>query len=323
MSFLGEAQVVKSLEPEKETEDEAQTFRDQDLSGADLSGEHLEGVDLSGARLFKANLKGAILMGAKLDGADLTGADLTGAKMNGVSARNAGFGMAVLNKASLFRADFEGATFTMADLSKADLRCARLKKARLRQSVLHKVDFTEADLREADLSLCDVSHSTFDNADLRGARLRMMKGYEKASWIGTDIRDINFSGAYLLRRFIMDQNYLKEFKEKNKWCTIYYYLWSITSDCGRSILRWCLWIMLVVLGYAYLYTQVGIDYGDYPTPLSQIYYSMVTITTLGYGDVVPKTLAGQIVSISEVVIGYVMLGGLLSILSNRIARRAD
>jgi uncharacterized protein YjbI with pentapeptide repeats len=55
-----------------------------------------------------------------------------------------------------------------------------------------------------------VEGATFNNVDLRDARLRLVRGFRKASWTGVDIRDINFSGAYRMRRFIVDENYIKE-----------------------------------------------------------------------------------------------------------------
>ena len=75
--------------------------------------------------------------------------------------------------------------------------------------------------------------------------------------------------------------------------------------------------------YALLYTFVDIDYGERKTWLSPFYYSIVTLTTLGYGDVKPASTWGQVVAMIEVVSGYMMLGGLLSIFNNKIARRAD
>ena len=58
------------------------------------------------------------------------------------------------------------------------------------------------------------------------------------------------------------------------------------------------------------------------TPFTPYYFSIVTFTTLGFGDVVPKNLAGEIWLTSEVVLGYLMLGGLISIFSTKVTRRA-
>ena len=294
-----------------------------DLSGADLSGADLTEANLSGARLFKANLKKATLLNANLEGTELSGADLTEALLEEVNAKQVGMGMACLMGARLFRANLEGGTLSLSDFEGADLRSACLRKTRIREAKLLNADLTNADLREADLALSSVSGATFNNADMREARLRLVDGFEKASWIGVDIRDVNFAGAYRLRRFILDQNYIKEFRSAGRLSAALYYLWWISSDCGRSMLRWLILIAVQLVFFAGLYTFVEIDYGEHPTFLSPLYYSVVTLTTLGYGDVAPASLGGQIVAMMEVITGYMMLGGLLSIFSTKIARRAD
>ncbi len=151
----------------------------------------------------------------------------------------------------------------------------------------------------------------------------MLRDLKSAQCIGADIRDINFAGAYLMRRFIVDQNYLKEFRDSSRMSGFIYKIWWLTSDCGRSVMRWVMCILLLVSVFAFLYTYVEIDYGDYQTWLSPIYFSIVTITTLGYGDVMPASTAGQVVALAEVMSGYLMLGGLISIFSNKVARRAE
>ncbi|MBT4483707.1 MAG: hypothetical protein HOC71_08525 [Candidatus Latescibacteria bacterium] len=294
-----------------------------DLSGVDFSGADLTGSNLSGTNLFKAKLKQAILINANLKSAELSGADLTGAFMEEVNASRAGLGMACLKSANLFRANLEGSTLSMTNFEKADLRGVSLRNSRIREAKIIDADLTNADLRGADMALCDVTGTTFNNADMRETRLRSISGFMKAKWIGVDVRNVNFSGAYLLRRFIMDQNYIKEFRQTSRLSAILYYLWWLTSDCGRSLLRWCICITLLAFFFGGLYTFVGIDYGDYPTIISPLYYSVVTLTTLGYGDVVPATFAAQIIAMIEVISGYIMLGGLLSIFNNKIARRAD
>ncbi len=298
-------------------------LREIDLIGADLRGVELSGRDLSGAQLFKADLRGANLKDANLQGAELSGANLTGTILDGADCRGAGFGGARLCQASLFRANLENTTLTQADLSDANLHCANLNHSRLREAELSMADLSEADLRYADLSLATVKHTNFTNSDLRHARLRMLRQFKSANWIGVDIRDINFAGAYLMRREIIDQNFIKEFRSYNWLSRILYYPWWLTCDCGRSMLRWCCCIGVQLLLFAYLYTLVGIDFGQYKTGLSPLYFSVVTMTTLGYGDVMPQTMAGQLLTMLEVSSGYIMLGGLLSIFSNKLARRGE
>jgi len=294
-----------------------------DLCGADLSGTDLTGTNLSDSKLFRAKLNKALLLNANLQRAELTGADLTEADLEGINGTQVGMGMACLKGARLFRANMEGATLSKSNLNGTDLRCTCLRNARLREADMTGADLTSADLQAADLSLCNVSGATFTNADMRETRLRAIEGFRKATWIGVDIRDINFAGAYRMRRFIIDQNYLKEFRESSRLAGLVYYLWWITSDCGRSLTRWCAWILVQLSVFAGLYAFVGVDYGEYPTWLSSFYYSVVTMTTLGYGDVVPSSTTGQMIAIIEVITGYIMLGGLLSIFSVKMARRGD
>lgn len=301
---------------------------DQDLRGADLIGADLRGVDLAGrdlsnARLFKADLRGANLQEANLEGAELSAANLQGAVLDGAHCKRAGFGHADLRGASLFQADLEEASLTQADLRGANLHCVNLSHGRLREADLSGADLSEADLRYADMSLSKIGKTNFSNADLRHARLRMMRQFKKATWIGVDIRDINFAGAYLMRREIIDQNFIKEFRCYNTLSKILYYPWMLSCDCGRSMFRWCCCIGLLLLFFAYLYTLVGIDYGDFASEISPLYFSVVTMTTLGFGDAVPSSLGGQILAMIEVSTGYIMLGGLLSIFSNKLARRGD
>lgn len=294
-----------------------------DFSGRDLRGVNLTGRDLRGAKFFKTDLRGAILQDCNLEGAEFSAANLEGANLETVNAKRAGFGMTQMQNCSLFRANLEGATLTQANLSKSNLSCANLNNSRLREAQLKNADLSEASLVNADLSMAKVDQTNFSNADLRGARLRMMRDFKSARWIGTDIRDVNFAGAYLMRREIIDQNFIKEFRSYNLMSALLYYPWLITCDCGRSMFRWCLWIAVQGIFFAWLYTLVGVDFGQNPTPVAPLYFSVVTLTTLGYGDIVPHTMMGQILVMAEVTLGYMMLGGLLSIFANKLARRGD
>ena len=122
---------------------------------------------------------------------------------------------------------------------------------------------------------------------------------------------------------IMDENYLHEFRHASPANAAVYRLWKLTSDCGRSLARWAMLTFTMATLFGAIYSQVNLDYGDYETVLSPYYFSVVTLTTLGYGDVLPASLGAQIVVLAEVFIGYIMLGGLLSIFATKMGRRAE
>ena len=52
------------------------------------------------------------------------------------------------------------------------------------------------------------------------------------------------------------------------------------------------------------------------------YYSVVTFTTLSFGDVRPAVAIGEVLAAIEVVIGYITLGLLLAVLVEKLARRS-
>ncbi len=294
------------------------------LSGLDLSNVDLQGANLSHAKLFKTNLSGANLTEANLESSELTGADLSDANLEHANMKGAGLGMATLKKTRLFKANLSDATLTKANLEEADLRCANLDSARIREANLDQADFSFAEMQHADIYRCSVRKAAFTDADLRDANLCGLSDFSTADWVGADMRGVDFAGANLLRRFAMDQNYIKEFRESSRMAGYVYYIWWFTSDCGRSVGRWLGIIGFLALLFAGLYTQVDISYGMHEESwFMPLYFSIVTMTTLGYGDVLPASTAAQIISMVQVMISYIMLGGLLSIFSNKLARRAE
>ncbi len=304
-----------------------------DLAGEDLSDMHLSGVDLrhanlshavlSGVDLSFADLSGANLFQARLDRAELLGANLGGSDCRECTGTGVGLGGADLSRAGFFGARLERSTLTKANLHAADFRGASLQHCRVREADLTEVDFTGADLQFADLTASDVYKAVLNNADLRETRLHDLKRYYSARWLNTDIRHTNFCGTYLLRRYIVDENYLHEFRNSDGLRYALYWAWWITSDCGRSLSRWAAWTAGIALLFAVVYSFMEIDYGGHPTWFSTVYFSIVTMTTLGYGDVVPSSTAAQVVATVEVILGYLALGGVLSIFANKMGRRAD
>lgn len=132
----------------------------------------------------------------------------------------------------------------------------------------------------------------------------------------------------IITRKIQDDIYILSFKKRH---SVLHFLWWLFADCGRSIARWALWSLFFALYFAgnfYL-----IDYA-FPSAFnfnpaiqdrsvwSFIYYSVVTFTTLGFGDIIPTLVWVQRWVMAEVIAGYIMLGGLISILANKLARRS-
>ncbi len=149
------------------------------------------------------------------------------------------------------------------------------------------------------------------------------------------IKDFRFYLGYkmakkhpVINRMTMDAWYLDDFKNNHP---ITYKLWNISSKCGQSIFIWILWSLFFALYFAINFYLI--DYA-FPTAFyfneaiqerslwSFLYYSVVTFTTLGFGDIIPTIEWVQRWVMGEVIMGYIMLGGLISIFATKLARRS-
>ncbi len=286
-----------------------------DLSGAELCGTHLERANLKMARLHEADLSGAILVGAELYKADLRGAFLTGADLS----------RAYLAQADLEGADLRGARLGEARLAEANLRGAVLAEAVLARADLSEVDLTGADLRKADFSEADLHGLSYGAPAERRGRFLGIRGLDSCHGNALFVRDAK------------DQDYLDALERAidatpGPWAKggkrLLFSAWGLI-DYGRSLGRPFLYAALLSFAFGLVYLadmRLGwglIDYSDSSQDLlTPFYFSIETYTTLGFGEITPMHWLGELLVMLEVVLGYTTLGLLLSILANRVARRA-
>jgi hypothetical protein len=133
-------------------------------------------------------------------------------------------------------------------------------------------------------------------------------------------------GNALFKRDAEDQDFIDtlEASLKGTLSIALFRAWALI-DYGRSLWR----VAILSFGLAALYGTIYrvfpaiLDYrGSADTWFTPFYFSIVTYTTLGFGDVRPASLAGELVVSSEVVLGYTTLGLLLSVLAQTVARRS-
>ena len=150
-----------------------------------------------------------------------------------------------------------------------------------------------------------------------------------------------------LKRYIDDEQWIESWRRTGKLQSFIFYIWEATSHCGRSIGLWVAWSMLVILLFSVTFTpapnwwpkwwwsfwqQHGIGTAFEQTAqafdnqnmniLDGFYLSIVSFTTLGFGDIIPANRLTRALLGLEVVLGYIMLGGLISIFANKFARRS-
>jgi hypothetical protein len=104
------------------------------------------------------------------------------------------------------------------------------------------------------------------------------------------------------------------------WFTV----WGL-FDYGRSLTSVVVFAASLIFGFgsAYAHWPQMVSVGDRPaTWFTPYYFSIVTYTTFGFGDVKPHNLAGELLVSADVIFDYVTLGLLLAVLGDKVARRS-
>jgi hypothetical protein len=138
-------------------------------------------------------------------------------------------------------------------------------------------------------------------------------------------------GNALFKRAAADQDFLDTLEANwagNRWRMFLFWAWG-TIDYGRSLLRVFGIALVLILVFGVIYTiwpqllgyqtwkTAGVDF------FTPFYFSVVTFTTLGFGEINPKGhVWGEIIVSLEVILGYCTLGLLLSVLAEKVARRS-
>jgi uncharacterized protein YjbI with pentapeptide repeats len=296
------------------------------------------------------NLKNAELMHMNLEKANLAEADLQMANLSFANFKNANFAFANLESAVFSFGNFEGASFSGAHLENAYLEDAALVGARLPGANLKKAKLANSNLKNAYLVDANLEGSILSAVNFRNANVSSVTFDQRIFWdlakerrfnprklwdqkddilLDTTIRckGVNAAtcyGSQQFKLFLQDQDFLEEFLDK-KWGKVIFFIWWILADCGRSLGRWAGWSFLLALLFALIFWRMGPDSFDHPNLkfnlLTMFYYSVVTFTTLGFGDIIPKTTTAAMCVTVEVIVGYVMLGGLITIFASKLSRR--
>ena len=321
-------------------------FRSSDLRGAIFDGALFYECDMS-----NVNLAGCCLSTAKFAKVDLKGANLGGMFEPLAMLKGVIFSHCDLSKLFLQRADFEGSDISMSNFYDSkfyncsfnnttakgvNFNSSSLWNSSFRNCTLVETTFNDAKLDGCDLSFSNLRLASFENAnvynvthDIDGLWKRVkeaFKGQITPKHIGC-----RCSSAYGNERFkkrIKEEAYVEEFARDN---SKLYKAWLLSSDCGRSMGLWLVLSGFIILLFSTFF-YLGSDSFTFNLQVQElvdnkqyfpfVYYSVVTFKTLGFGDITPITQTAMFLVVCEVIIGFIMLGLLISILANKVASRS-
>lgn len=262
--------------------------------GAPMLGFQLKHAALSGINLVNhGQRRGFVLRGADLYRADLQGAHLFALDLRG---------------SSLMKADLRDANLHCADLRDCNLLGVRLEGARLDNVLWDRRLIQERKGRERRAAGdTEGARQLFEEAEetYRNLRLRLEKAglFEQA-------------GQFFHREMVMRRLQMPKLSGRRALS------WLVDLFCGygEKPLNVVLFSLGLVLVCGLLYFLVGVRHGDLPLGLALergfaenlwdlldcIYYSVVTFTTLGYGDITPHGLARPIAAFEAFVGSFTM-----------------
>ena len=202
--------------------------------------------------------------------------------------------------------DFTAARLERADLTGVSLRGALLQGAHLAGAKLVGVDFAGSDMSAADLTGAIVDGAKYDRRmTCLGARVDLCTGSPR------------------FVRHVLETDYIESFRSEHRLLSA---LWGLTSSYSRSFLRAAVVAVALVVGFSMLYALIP-DMLHWPSaPIDRgsfepIYYSASVFATLGASAIYPRRALGEIVTTTEVILGYIWLGYLVSILAQRANAR--
>jgi len=319
------------------------------LEGADLERANLEGADLLKTCFKKANLKWAILKNANLQEACLTEADCI--SVDGRDAQCVGtiFYKTMLQDAKLIKAFLLGANLQHANLMNADLHEAMLGRADLKAAYLGEASLEGANLMNADLRESEFTTGTIlreiningcklENSSIKNAYNNLdkiviqekQKKYLEAQDVYRNLKNYfckegmyELSGEYYYREKLMEKRLLKKKRKWKKWllnCVL-----QKIAGYGEKPLNVIGWWGFVILILAITYwffngVMASKNLAYNPSFLESLYFSGVTFTTLGFGDLAPKPGIFQIIAFSEALIGAILMAMFIFVFARKMAR---
>lgn len=248
---------------------------------------HMDKADFRSARVqatrfWRASMREVVFWSANARGADFSMANLEGAKLDIAHFERCRFTDASLSRASLSGSWLDGANFTQADLTESTARASTVSGESIFWEC--RVD-RETDFQGTSLANCRIDRAT-----------RQLLEY--------NIRRKNWKQWYKGQRFL-------------HWPVQLFWL---ASDYGLSTGRVLVSFGVLAFAFALVYwlwpgcVMVYGKVGDIRGFVHALYFSVVTMTTLGFGDIAanPDSTCGQLLLMFQVILGYVLLGALVT-----------
>jgi len=327
----------------------AASLGNADLCAASLENASLFGARLENTKLFEVSLENSRLSFARLENAKLFAASLKNADLFGASLENA----------DLYWARLEGAKLCEADIREAmHLRAEQFGRGvgdeiEFREDVYRELaaywralgynedeDWARVKMHRARILRMLTADGTVSGRFLPDGLRASLEGglvWPLAVLVAFIVCIPSHIYKFISRALEKDWNKAADAAgslPKNLALPVWFLLLDLISKFGTSVGRAVFFTIAIPVYFAYKYFNLNYasleQTGEfflrmaegfrYKPLLTELYYSVITFVTLGYGDIGPKNALGQALSIVEVALGYTMLGVLVSVIARKMSR---
>jgi hypothetical protein len=300
-------------------------INEEDKGPKDLRGISLDKTDLSGVeRLAETCFDYARLTSVKFDGCILFGASFRHAK---------------IKRSTFLDAKLSNGDFTKARLIQVSFLAAKMRKCMLRGAVLKDCEFSKVDFSGVEFN--SKLSLRFLRDPLNTCKRTRVSGFQQ------DIREDKFGGiGYDFLSFLRRQDRIDKMWKSDKFLAAIFFIFTDYGRSMIRLAIWIfvIWVLFgaIYAGYQVpnclknvkpavkLLTSLSPDI-KWPEKINKkegsvcsatgsdeeadrvrecfdpYYFSIVTLTTLGFGDIVPMNWKGKILVTVEAMMGYILL----------------
>jgi len=225
-------------------------------------------------------------------------------------------------------ANFSGAAFQHAGFSGAAFQHAYFWKTTFQNAYFTGTTFQYADFRGA----------TFQDADFSGATFQKYVNLWEATFQHIDFRELERIYRDLKQNLQRDGNYseagefyyremeMRRIRTKVKGGRLWLEFYRLLAGYGEKPARTLLSSFFTIVLFAFVYWALGcLDYaaeniGHFEEFIYSLYFSFVTFTTLGIGDIKPLTHTGRLLICCEAVIGAFLIALFVVVFARKMMR---
>ena len=283
-------------------------FKNHDYVPDAQTKTELEALNKSGEKLSGINLKHADMEDAYLVESDISESDLTRANFKNVSMYGSN-----LEGSNLFKANFEG-----ANLKNSNLRGCNLLGANLTNTKLENVDWGDDYKVVNEIEAEDAIKS----GDVEKARDKYKEAEDVYRAVKLSLQSQTLgdeTGEFFIREMIAKRKQFPKFSLLRLGSKLI----DLTTGYGEKMGNIAYTMLGIIISSAILFGLDGVSYNGktvafetigtdigysfFETLVNLFYFSVVTYSTVGYGEILPIGLLGKIVMMFEGMIGGIVM----------------